>query len=79
MCVCPINFAHSVGLSSSECVFLPGSNVSGSYNRLARAPEETSQVEALIAAGLNVIRELHNYNIGHGVAKLKEIVCHYQV
>lgn len=50
---------------------LPGANVAGSDDRLARATEQARQVEALIASSLHIVRELHHYDVGHRVAKLK--------
>lgn len=55
---------------------LPSSNVSRGDNRLARTTEYASQVEALIAASLHVIGELHNHNVCHRVTVLCERLSH---
>lgn len=54
---------------------LPSSNVSRGDNGFARTTEYASQVEALIAASLHVIGELHNHNVCHGVTVLYVGVC----
>lgn len=50
--------------------YSPSANVSRGDNRLARTTEYASQIEALIAAGLDVVRELHNHDVGHHIAVL---------
>lgn len=49
---------------------LPSTNVSRCNNCFARTTEYASQIEALIATSLHVIRELNNNNVCHGVTVL---------